>query len=161
MSYALLMKTKRRSVRMAKNPWNLPKPTNGAITKKEILTRGQMLLVDVTAQGYDYIPCFPKPGAEKTTTRILNGTWIIYLGTLEFAGVPCFEFVCDESKEVFYIGTGVLPYLVNIPKKPEKEGFPFKKKSGSKVGISGFRRKKRKLDRGLVNLASPPQPETK
>lgn len=145
-----------KNPRLVDNPWSLPAP-QGAIRTGEKLTRGQILLVDCN-EGFSFIPCFPKPGAERTITRIENGTWVIYLGTIEFNGATCMEFMTEEQKEFFYLGDGALPYLLNIPKRRIKKGNPFVKKLGSSIGLKGGARRrphgaKKRPGEGLINLA--------
>lgn len=147
-----------RNPRMVDNPWLLPE-TKGAVQDDGPLTRGQLLQVDCTAEGFDFIPCFPKPGETRTMTRVANGTWVIYLGRVEFNGATCMEFMTKEQEQFFYLGDGALPYLLNIPQRRIKKGSPIRKKSGSKVGYRGGRRhrphgRKKRPGEGKINLAT-------
>lgn len=143
--------------RMTDNVWLLPE-TKGAVEDHGPLLRGQELRVDCTEDGFDFIPCFPKPGTKETITRVPNGAWIIYLGTVEFNGATCLEFITKEDEKVFFLGTGALPYLLNIPQRRIRKGHPFRKKSGSKTGKGGVRRKphgrRKRPGEGLINLAN-------
>jgi len=148
-----------KNPRLTDQPWMLPQPRNAVNTPDEPLTRGQELKVDCIEHGFDFIPCFPKPGEERTITRIANGTWIIYLGTVEFNGATCMEFMTKEGEQFFYLGDGALRHLLNIPVRKIKKGNPFRKKSGSKVGHRGGQRhkphgRKKRPGEGLINLAS-------
>jgi len=147
-----------KNPRLVKNPWGLPTPSKFVKSPDEPLTRGQELLVDCN-EGFEFIPCFPKPGAKKTITRVANGTWIVYLGLVEFNGATCLEFMTQKGEEFFYLGDGALPYLVNIPKKPTKAGHPFHKKLGSALGAGGHKRRRRgnhkRLGTGLKKLPAP------
>lgn len=144
--------------RLVSDLWSLPAATGAVQPEQDGLQRGQLLRVDCD-EGFDFIPCFPKPGVTKTVTRIKNGTWIVYLGTVEFAGATCMEFMTEKSEEFFYLGDGALPYLLNIPQKKIHKGNPFSKKKGSSVGVQGGRRhkphsRKKRPGEGLINLAS-------
>lgn len=135
------MPTGFKNPRIASNAWSLPKPSNAINDDTTPLTRGQVLLVDCN-EGFDFIPCMPKPCSPKVVTRIPNGTWVLYLGTVEFNGATCLEFMIqDKPDELFYLGEGALPYLINIPKRKTHRGHPFRKRSGSKIGKAGKRRK--------------------
>lgn len=156
--YILGMPNGIKNPRLVDNPWTLPAPTGGVRDDNGPLKRGQQLRVDCN-EGFDFIPCFPKPGTERTITRVENGTWVIYLGTVEFNGATCMEFMTEKGKEFFYLGDGALPYLLNIPQKKIRKGHPFRKKSGSAVGHKGGVRhrpssRKKRLGEGLTNLAN-------
>lgn len=146
-----------KNPRLVENVWSLPSPKGGIRDDNGPLKRGQQLKVDCN-EGFDFIPCFPKPGEERTITRVENGTWVVFLGTVEFNGATCMEFMTEHKKEFFYLGDGALPYLLNIPIRKAKKGTPLKRKTGSRLGGAGRRRKphgaKKRPGDGMVNLAS-------
>ena len=147
-----------KNPRIAPNAWNLPKPPNIVREESCPLVPGQLLLVDCN-EGHGFIPCFPAPGHK--ITQVANGTWILFVGSIDFNGAACMEFMEQNSGAMFYVGEGALPYLINIPKKTLKKGHPFKKKAGSSVGKrGGIRRKRRRVDRtkDLKKLPAPGYP---